>query len=223
MCVKAEAEIMNLLQRLKKFGSKEVFIGTESLVEKGDEGIVRDYEQRGFNFYPITSDAPPELIDRLGQMFKIEYFLKHYPKNKDARQTIKYIRSRLDDGEVCIAALYKDDIAFMEWLGFEKTCHYNKIVLARNLSIDFSTTVLCYNSYAKEQYRGQALQNGAKHFQLLYLGRRNYLKTLGFIGARNTASLCNSAKIGRLTGVVLETNYLIFKDYHFLPIDFAKS
>jgi hypothetical protein len=214
---------MNILEILKRFGSKEVFVGTESLVEKGDEGVVRDFEQRGFTFYPITSDAPPELIDRLGDMFKLEYFQRQYPKNRDARQIKKYIRSRLDDGEICLVALYKDDIAYMEWLGFEKTYHYNKIVSARNLSIDFSTTALFYNIYAKEPYRGQALQNGAKHFQLLYLGRRNYIKTIGFIGARNTASLCNTAKMGMFTGVVIETNYLIFRDYHFLPIDFAKS
>lgn len=214
---------MNILQRFKKFGAKKVLMGIECMTDRADEEIVRSYEKKGFEFYTITSDSPPEIICRLGDIFTLDYFLKQYPLNRDAKKREKFILSRLSDGEVCITALYAGDIALINWLGFEKTYRYNKIVLARNLTIDFSNTAYSYNAYAKEQYQGQSLQLGAKHFQLSYLKKRNYLKSIGFIGARNTASLVNTAKVGRYTGVIIETNYWLFKDYQFLPIDFPRS
>lgn len=214
---------MNILQGLKKFGAKKVLVGIEYMTDKADEEIVRSYEQKGFEFYPITSDSPPEMVRRLGDIFAQDYFLKQYPLNRDAKKREKFIWSRLNNGEICFVVLNAGDIALITWLGFEKTYRLNRMVLARNLTIDFSNTAYSYNTYAKEQYRGQSLQVGVKHFQFSYLKKRNYTKLIGFIGARNTASLVNSAKIGRYTGVIIETNYVLYKDYQFLPIDFAGS
>ena len=40
------------LKRLKRFGTQRVYVAVESSVDKSDESIVREYEQRGFaNFY----------------------------------------------------------------------------------------------------------------------------------------------------------------------------
>jgi hypothetical protein len=223
MCVKAEAEMMDILQKLKKLGAKQVLVAIEYTTDKADKEIVRSYEQKGFEFYPITSDSPPEMICRLGDIFALDYFLKQYPLNRDPKKREKFILSRLRNGEVCFAVLYAGEIALISWLGFERTYRCNKMVLARNLTIDFSNTAYSYNTYAKEQYRGQSLQIGVKHFQFSYLKKRNYRKIIGFIGARNTASLVNAAKIGRYTGVIIETNYGLYKDYQFLPIDFPGS
>jgi hypothetical protein len=221
--LKAEAKMMNIFRRLRIFGAKKVLVGIEYSTDKADQEIVRSYEQKGFEFNLITSDSPPEMICRLGDIFAQDYFLKQYPLNRDAKKREEFILSRLNNGEICTAVLYADDIAIISWLGFEKTYRLNKMVLARDLTIDFSNTAYTYNTYAKEQYRGQSLQVGVKHFQFSYLKKRNYRKIIGFIGARNTASLVNAAKIGRYIGVIIETNYGLFKDYQFLPIDFPGS
>lgn len=218
--IKANGLPASLLQLWNRFGTNDVFLAVIFETNQQDEAMLQEYQRNGYTLQIITKSSPPELISKLSELYGLDYFIRSYPLNISVPRRNEFVKARLHDGELCFAILYDGDIAHINWVGFENTWHENKMILAQNLKIDLSTTAYSYNNYAVEQYRGRKLQLLCFFHIFKFLKDHGYQYLYGLIGSRNTASMKICSLVGRFTGVVIGTNYFVFKKYIFLPMEF---
>lgn len=206
----------------KGFGINNAYLAVLMSTDQQNEALLADYHRNGYTLQVITNSSPPELIAKLSAIYGLAYFLTQYPQNHSEHSRKAFISSRLQNGDVCLAILYEGEIAHTHWLGFENTWRENRMLLARNLKLDLRTTAYSYNVYTGEPYRSKRLQFFCDFHVFNFLKTRGYPFMFGLIGPRNTASMKTAAKLGKFTGVVIERNLILCKDYVFLPIDFPR-
>jgi hypothetical protein len=209
-----------LRQHWKRLGINNVFVAVMIPTNQHDEAMLNEYQHHGYTLQVITKSSTTKLISKLSDLYGLDYFIKQYPLNISSYRRNEFVKSRLNNGEICFAIMHKGEIAHINWIGFENTCLKNRMIMARNLELDLSTIAYTYNAYTGEQHRGKRLQLLCFFHIFKFLKESRYQFIFGLIGARNTASMKIAALVGKFTGVVIEENFLLFKRYVFVPIDF---